>query len=150
MLGQEIGGVGDQQRENEQHVGAAHRVIDLGGDQPNHGPDHDAEPSDSRKAQPDPPRLEYAGQYHRGREPDAEQPGRVVDQALTAEDRRDPSRHAQPLENGVDGDGVGRGDNSAQQEAGGPRQTGERPVGDQPDRQDRECHEPNRKLQDRP
>ena len=77
---------------------------------------------DAREAEADRAHLEHARQHDDGREPDAEQPRRVVHQALAAEDRGGAPRHAQPLEHRLNRDGVGRRDDRAEQEAGGPRQ----------------------------
>ena len=48
----------------------------------------------------------------------------VVEQPFAVEDRHDPARHAEALENRGGGDRVGRRDDRAQDERAGPAETG--------------------------
>jgi hypothetical protein len=70
------------------------------------------------------------GQNGRHCKPIRDERGRVIDEALALDQRRDPARNPQTRRNRVGRDGVGRCDECAEHEADRPRQTRDRCVTD--------------------
>ena len=76
----------------------ATRRLSAANTRPRPRPPRTPRPATRRKRSATAPRLEAAAEDDRDAELHADEPGRVVDQALAAEDRRQASRDAQPLD----------------------------------------------------
>jgi hypothetical protein len=144
------GGVRGEEREREQRLRAPEHAVERREEEPAQHADRDRASGDPGEVQRDPTRLEGSREDDGHAELDADQAGRIVDQALTAEDRRGAPREAQALEHGLDRDGVRRRDDRAQDEAGGPGELRQHRPRHQSDDQDRAPDETHRQHGDRP
>ena len=84
------------------------------------------------------------------RDPVRDERRRVVDEALALEDRDDPARDAEPLEDRRRGHGVGRRDDRPEGERGRPAEPRDERLGDDGDDDGRDQDEPDRQETDRP
>ena len=73
----------------------------------------------------------------------------VVDQALSLDDRDEPSWHPEAPRDGCRGDGIGRRDDGAEHEGRAPGEIVDRRVGDHRHDEGRHDHEPDREQADR-
>lgn len=75
--------------------------------------------------------------------------GRIVEQGLAFDERDHDARRAEATEDGRCREGVGRGDDGAEREGGGPAHPGDRGVGRDRDEDHREHDEPDREAEER-
>ena len=105
-----------------------------------HGPDEVA-----RRVQ----ERERARDHGHGREPEEDERGSVVDEALALDDRDRAARNAEAAGDRRRGERVGRRDDRAEHEAHGPREA-DHVVSRDRDHHHRQRHEPDREQRDRP
>ena len=141
--GRQEGDVAGQER--DRHL--ERRVVDAEADEADHPSDQEPD-RDPTEHGPDEVsggvgERERAGDDRSGGEPEEDERGAVVDEALALDDRDRATRDSQSVRDRRRGDRVGRGDDGAEHESARPRKA-DHVVGSDGDRDHRRGHEADR------
>ena len=148
LLGRQVGGVAGEQGDRDLHRRVVQPLPHLGDDPADGEPERRAADAGVEELGAGLPGGEAAGEHGGDRDLVGDQRGRVVDQRLALDDRHDPAGDADAARDRGGGDGVGGGDDRAEDEGGGPRHVVDHGVGDERDRERGRQHQPDREHAD--